>query len=467
MASMIPLVAPLIAACAPLTPPATATPPAVVLGKAYDPANPFAKMIRGEVKPTIVYQDKTVLVFLDHAPVSPGHALVISKTSQARNLLEMPDQVVAHLLHVARAVGRAEIAGLGADGFTVEQNNVYSQSVGHLHVHVIPRYVGYNRCVGSGLPASDAILAPMAARIRAAMLADKGIGMPVKPADDWPAPAAAPPTPQVAIGIDPRPDPAAPAGMTPLQIKSHGAVMNAVLYQASGAGPHPTLLLLHGFPGNEQNLDIAQAARRAGWNVLTLHYRGSWGSEGSFSFLHAMEDGISAIEYLRSPSAVARFGVDPRRIAVAGHSMGGMVAAYTVARDSGALGTALIDAWDVAATRRAFADPAVKKAFVEGELRGDLPPLSGTSESALIGEIDHAPPALDLIATTPAIAPRPLLVIGAERAGAPTAIAVAQAAETAGATSTQLIVMPTDHSFSDKRIALTTAIVDWLIKLPQ
>jgi pimeloyl-ACP methyl ester carboxylesterase len=59
-------------------------------------------------------------------------------------------------------------------------------------------------------------------------------------------------------------------------------MLNAVIYVAAGKGPHPTLLLLHGFPGNEQNLDLAQAARRAGWNVLTLHYRGSWGSPGPF-----------------------------------------------------------------------------------------------------------------------------------------------------------------------------------------
>jgi pimeloyl-ACP methyl ester carboxylesterase len=56
--------------------------------------------------------------------------------------------------------------------------------------------------------------------------------------------------------------------------------MNALFYLAGGPGPHPTIVLLHGFPGNEQNLDLAQSIRRAGWNVLTLHYRGAWGSPG-------------------------------------------------------------------------------------------------------------------------------------------------------------------------------------------
>src|SRR3546814_13526648 len=87
--------------------------------------------------------------------------------------------------------------------------------------------------------------------------------------------------------------------MSAFTIPSEDGALNAVLYTAAGSGLHPTLLLLHGFPGNEQNLDLAQAARRAGWNVLTLHYRGSWGSPGSFSFTHASEDAWNALQYLQ------------------------------------------------------------------------------------------------------------------------------------------------------------------------
>jgi pimeloyl-ACP methyl ester carboxylesterase len=51
--------------------------------------------------------------------------------------------------------------------------------------------------------------------------------------------------------------------------------LNALFYAAAGAGPHPTALMLHGLPGKEQNIDCVQSIRRAGWNVLTIHYRGS------------------------------------------------------------------------------------------------------------------------------------------------------------------------------------------------
>jgi predicted alpha/beta-fold hydrolase len=66
------------------------------------------------------------------------------------------------------------------------------------------------------------------------------------------------------------------ASMQTMQIPSHGALMNALVYVAAGAGPHPAVILLHGFPGNERNLDLAQDMRRAGWDVLYFNYRGSW-----------------------------------------------------------------------------------------------------------------------------------------------------------------------------------------------
>jgi uncharacterized protein len=93
-----------------------------------------------------------------------------------------------------------------------------------------------------------------------------------------------------ALFRDPPPDPAALARTLPQAIPSHGVNLNAVLYAAGGSGPHPTVLLLHGLPGNEQNLDCAQTVRRAGWNVLTIHYRGSWGGPGTFTLAHCLED---------------------------------------------------------------------------------------------------------------------------------------------------------------------------------
>src|SRR5206468_12705463 len=80
---------------------------------------------------------------------------------------------------------------------------------------------------------------------------------------------------------DPPRNAAFPAHNQQLLIPSHGAGMNAVLFEAAGKGPHPTVILMHGLPGNERNLDLAQAIRRAGWDVLTFTYRGAGGSGGA------------------------------------------------------------------------------------------------------------------------------------------------------------------------------------------
>lgn len=269
-----------------------------------------------------------------------------------------------------------------------------------------------------------------------------------------------------AVVSDPTPDPAHSAAIAAFVIPSHGAGMNAVLYTATGAGAHPTLVLLHGFPGNEQNLDLAQAARRAGWNVLTFHYRGSWGSGGAFSFMHYEEDAAAAVAFLSAPATVAKYGIDSGHIAVAGHSLGGMVAARTVADDPTLLGAFLIDPVDFAAIGRSFVDPRAKAAFLEGEIRADLPPLSGTSEQALMDETENSGPALDLVATAPALAGRPLEIVGASRGIAMFGGALAEATRKAGAQHLHAETWETDHSFSDKRIALADRVVRWLVSLP-
>src|SRR6201999_2527091 len=122
-----------------------------------------------------------------------------------------------------------------------------------------------------------------------------------------------------AITQDPPVDPAHKATMEVVHIPTHGLLINGVLYKAAGAGLHPTVVLYHGLPGNEQNLDLAQAMRRDGWNVLTLHYRGSWGSPGKFTFQNCIEDAAAAVAWLRDPNTPQAAGIDPKRIVVIGH----------------------------------------------------------------------------------------------------------------------------------------------------
>ncbi len=263
-----------------------------------------------------------------------------------------------------------------------------------------------------------------------------------------------------AVITDPAPDAANPARMDAFVIPSGEGAMNAVMYVAAGSGVHPTLLLLHGFPGNEQNLDLAQAARRAGWNVLTLHYRGSWGSPGIFSFTNAAEDAFNALLFLEEASTVAKYRIDTSAIVVGGHSMGGFMAAEAAAAEPRVAGLFLIDPWDPAQTVAALATPQGEAGW-KAEVAGDLPPLSGASYESLTAEIKGDAQKFDLGRKLVGYGRRPLTIIGAERGIGAMARKVGADAQSANPNS-RLMVWPTDHSFSDKRIALADALVRFL-----
>ncbi|MCI2285492.1 alpha/beta fold hydrolase [Colwellia sp. MSW7] len=117
-----------------------------------------------------------------------------------------------------------------------------------------------------------------------------------------------------------------PAGITELTIESSGQRMSGIIYTAAGEGLHPTMVLLHGYPGNEKNLDVAQAMRSEGWNVVFFHYRGAWGSEGEFSFQGAEADVQAVLHYIMNKDIAKKSAIDTRKISVVGHSMGGHMA---------------------------------------------------------------------------------------------------------------------------------------------
>ena len=88
-----------------------------------------------------VYRDDDVVAFLDHAPVIPGHAPVIP-TTHYNSLDDVPDHVLAPLFKVVRRVSIAQQRALGAEGSLTLSNTKISQSVPHVHVHVVPRRKG-------------------------------------------------------------------------------------------------------------------------------------------------------------------------------------------------------------------------------------------------------------------------------------------------------------------------------------
>lgn len=116
----------------------------MILDGAYDEANVFAKILRGEIPNAAIFEDEATLAFMDAFPQSRGHCLVVSKTSKARNLLEAEPQTLSELMASVRKVARAVNAALSPDGIVVTQFNgaPAGQTVFHLHFHIIPRWSG-------------------------------------------------------------------------------------------------------------------------------------------------------------------------------------------------------------------------------------------------------------------------------------------------------------------------------------
>ena len=98
----------------------------------------FCRIVSGELPATIVYEDDNSVAFLDHRPLFPGHTLLVPR-EHVETLGELPVKLVAPYFEAAQLLSRAVESAMEAEGTFVAMNNRVSQSVPHLHVHIVPR----------------------------------------------------------------------------------------------------------------------------------------------------------------------------------------------------------------------------------------------------------------------------------------------------------------------------------------
>jgi histidine triad (HIT) family protein len=131
----------------------------------------FCRIVAGEVTAHIVLDEPDVIGFLDHRPVFKGHVLVVPR-EHVVTLPELPTPLLTAVFVAVQRCARAVVEGLGAQGSWIAQNNIVSQAVPHVHVHVVPRTKG-DGLRGFFWPrqkyASDDETAEYAARLRAAL----------------------------------------------------------------------------------------------------------------------------------------------------------------------------------------------------------------------------------------------------------------------------------------------------------
>lgn len=262
-----------------------------------------------------------------------------------------------------------------------------------------------------------------------------------------------------AIYTDPPHNLQHPARMEVLHIPSGDVKINGVAYLVAGVGVHPTFVLLHGLPGNEKNLDLAQAVRRSGWNAITFNYRGSWGSPGVFRFAQNLEDADAVLAFLRDPANAAALGIDTMHLVLAGHSMGGWVTVHTAAHDHRLRGAVLISAADMAAVGDSPRAQAV------AHMADDMESLAGTTPEQMADEIIAHKDTWKFAAAYDGLASVPMLVITSNDGLAPMNDALVAAVRARCNRNVVAVHLPTDHSYSDQRIALESVVIRWLQKM--
>jgi histidine triad (HIT) family protein len=136
----------------------------------YDPTNIFAKILRGDIPCTKVFEDDVALAFMDIMPRADGHTLVIPKIA-ARGLLDMPTHALGPFMERVQKVAQAVKTGMQAEGLTIQQFNESAggQVVFHLHVHILPRWSDVPLRPHTGTMADQSILTMSADKIKAAL----------------------------------------------------------------------------------------------------------------------------------------------------------------------------------------------------------------------------------------------------------------------------------------------------------
>jgi dipeptidyl aminopeptidase/acylaminoacyl peptidase len=267
------------------------------------------------------------------------------------------------------------------------------------------------------------------------------------------------------VTSDPAIDPQAPARLAPYTFKSGDSVLNGRALIAQGKGPHPTVLLLHGQPGNELNMDVAQVLRRAGYNVFMFHYRGSWGSGGEYSYNNVVADTAAALAHVRGLAADANWRVDPARIALVGHSVGGFAALTVGAADPEVKSVASISGFDVGLMGMSAAADNNAKEFWLRLFKGTTS-LKISDPEALMTQWFASANEWQFAKLPPKLAKKNVLLVAASKDTISVVprhhLPLATALKASHGPAFTEVMLDTDHSHSDQRIALSRAVLKWL-----
>jgi pimeloyl-ACP methyl ester carboxylesterase len=251
---------------------------------------------------------------------------------------------------------------------------------------------------------------------------------------------------------------------------SHGSTLHGVLFPANADPPVATVLLLHGFPGNEREpLELGSRLMAEGINALAFNYRGTWASEGEFGPDAALEDVGAAMDYLSSPSLVGELGVETGRIVVAGSSFGGCMALAYAARKPSVSGVIAVAAVDLAAYSRILeSNRDIRTGWIAliDRLTSPEGMIRGPGGEASFDWMRSNALRYDPVADAGVLATKELLLIGGWRdTDTPVEsnlLPLVRALQQHDAESLTIEMLDDGHDFADTRDLLATRVISWI-----
>lgn len=247
-------------------------------------------------------------------------------------------------------------------------------------------------------------------------------------------------------------DKSSPAGQIELTIPSENSKLAGFIYTANGTQKHPTLLLLHGYPGNERNLDLAQVVRAHGWNVIYFDYRGSWASQGQFSFANCVQDVKNVVSFCKKYSDSLH--IDTSNIALFGHSMGGFVCLKALASLPDIKKGFALSTWDIYASVKDLKPSQLKMA---AKMMGEYFVLNTPTEE-IIRPVITNPAYYNLLNQTSLLSGKQIIMLDEHNGNSQ----LAESLKKSNHNYFDYEVWQTDHPFSNKRISLINKVLEFL-----
>jgi dienelactone hydrolase len=262
--------------------------------------------------------------------------------------------------------------------------------------------------------------------------------------------------------------------LNPIDIafRSDGVLLKGKLHAAEGEGPFPTVILLHGFPDEENDvLGLGRRMSIAGINALTFNYGGTHQSEGEYSIKNTQSEINAAYKFIHKPQNLTRFRVDARRIFLGGHSFGGGMALTYAANHPEITRVFSIAGNDHGEFAREYRRNATMAEMIDAwfkELEAPSGSVRFKGKVAVKDLLDNAD-LYDLRKSAPLLANRNILLVGGWDDEQVTIesylLPLYRALKKEGASDLRFVVYQTNHSFENVGEELAEEVVGWIRSL--